>query len=128
MLYMIYSEWGESDACIINFIEGEENAAAWAKHFFFQYHDSTPDYIDFHWQDIKVKLMYTRDREFKFHPNPTTSISNGYCTTIVVPVDYLLSVDELMQIPQFNARIFPWGEIIDQQFEHQYYLRDFEKN
>tara|TARA_B110000908_G_C10070160_1_gene364716 strand:- start:169 stop:579 length:411 start_codon:yes stop_codon:yes gene_type:complete len=128
MLYMIYSEWGDNKGCIVNFVEGEENAFMWGKHFFFQNHDSTPDYIDFHWQKINVVLDYSRDRKFHFHPNPSAYFSNGYCSTIIVPMDNELSIDELMQIPEFDASIFPWGYLIERQLEHEYLNRLIENN
>ena len=77
MLYMVYSEChDDSTGCIINFIEGYEEAASWAQHYFDQYCDTIPLYADFHWPDMPVKLYYTLDREFKFHPDePVFSVS-----------------------------------------------------
>ncbi len=128
MLYMIYSEWDEDNGCIINFIEGKDCAIIWAKHFFNQYYDSIPRYIDFHWQEIKPKLTYTRDREFCFHPKPVFCFSNGFGSVIVVPVDHEISSSEFMQIPEFDGSIFPWSDMIDAHLEYQYLKRLIENN
>lgn len=122
MMYMIYSEWDANEACIVNFIEGKENAIIWANHFYYQYLDSTPDYIDFHWQDFPIKLAYTRNRVFTFHPEPVFLFSNGIDSVIAVPLDHEFSVDEIKQIPKFDARIFPWIELIDNQYDSEYLI------
>lgn len=128
MLYMIYSEWGEDQACIVNFIEGKDDALIWAEHFFKQYHDSFPQYIDFHWQDIDPVLIYTRDREFNFHPEPVLEISNGFASVIVVTVDHQIKVNEWMQILQFDANVFPWGDAIETHLDYEYLKRQIENN
>ena len=115
MLYMVYSEChDDSTGYIINFIEGYENAVTWAQHYFDQYCDTIPMHVDFYWQDIPVMLIYTLDREFKFHPDePTFFVSNGFDSCIVVAVDGDFDTDELIKIKEFDADSFTWSHILE---------------
>ena len=119
MLYMVYSEChDDSTGCIINFIEGYEEAVSWAQHYFDQYCDTIPLYADFHWPDMPVKLYYTLDREFKFHPDePVFCVSNGFDSCFAVAIDGDFDTDELMQIKEFDADVFPWDHILEMLLE-----------
>ena len=59
-------------------------------------------------------LIYTLDREFKFHPDePTFFVSNGFDSCIVVAVDGDFDTDELIKIKEFDADSFTWSHILE---------------
>lgn len=112
---MVYSEWhDDSEGCIVNFIEGFENAKSWAQHYFDQYHDVIPFYEEFHWQSIPIRVLFHIEKELNFHPDePHFSITNGFGSCFAVAIDGDFKTEELKNIKEINANAFPWSHIIE---------------